>query len=132
MDQLKLVSESFARCDSSGRFASTFYDKFLAKSPEISVIFSDTNFAQQQKLLRATVKVMVNKRLDNPDLRHHIETIAKTHNRNGYDIPPSLYVLWLDALCETISELDPEYSIELEQYWRNNMQPSIDFITSAY
>jgi len=75
---------------------------------------------------------MVNKRLDNPDLRHHIETIAKTHNRNGYDIPPSLYVLWLDALCETISELDPEYSIELEQYWRNNMQPSIDFITSAY
>jgi len=132
MSPLEAVSESFARCDNTGDFSSTFYEKFLVKSPEIETIFSSTNFIQQKKLLRATVKVMVNKPVDNPDLRHHIDTIARTHNRNGYNIKPYLYNLWLDALCETVAELDPDYSQELKQYWRAHMQLSIDHITSAY
>jgi len=38
----------------------------------------------------------------------------------------------LTQVSETIVELDPKYSHDLEQCWREQMQPSIDNISQAY
>jgi len=77
LKQLLLASNSFVRCDNSGRFATVFYQKFLNKAPRIRPLFFSTDFDQPRKLLRAMVMLMVNKRVENLDLRHHIESVAE-------------------------------------------------------
>jgi hypothetical protein len=40
--------------------------------------------------------------------------------------------LWLDALCESIAQYDPEYTPDLEQQWRDTMQAGIEMMISMY
>lgn len=58
--------------------------------------------------------------------------VAKTHKPNGYNIKPELYALWLDSLCETVKEHDPDITPEIEEQWRNYMQEAINIILSKY
>ena len=42
-----------------------------------------------------------------------LEQLAERHSRRQVDIPPRLYDLWLDSLCETVEQHDPEFKPEL-------------------
>ena len=132
MTNLELVRCSFERSDKSGEFSNTFYEIFMSKSDDIKSFFKDTDFTKQKKLLRATVKILATKDIEDQKTKKLLEDIARTHNHSGYDIAPHYYRLWLDSLCETLSRLDPEYSEELESVWRKLMQISIDFIVARY
>ena len=61
-----------------------------------------------------------------------IERVGESHSRNRLDIQPEFYTLWLDSLCETVKQHDPDYSAELEAQWREHMQPGITLVTSRY
>lgn len=50
--------------------------------------------------------------------------------RDKLKIKPEWYETWLDAVCETVKEFDPQGSDDLEVAWRNRMRPGIDLITS--
>ena len=126
------VKSSFQRCDLSNNFADVFYEKFIPKSKAIAIHFEGTDFFQQKKLLRATVKVLVNKNFENSNTQKVLNSIGNTHNRFGYAIEPHLYDFWLDALIETIEVLDENFSGELEQAWRLVMSRSIEVIISKY
>ena len=61
-----------------------------------------------------------------------VEKLGETHSRQGHDIKPQFYELWLDSLCETLEEHDPEFSPELEATWRGEMRNGIKLIISQY
>lgn len=132
MNNFELIKASFERCDDSGVFSDTFYEVFMSKSDDIKSFFKNTDFTKQKKLLRATVKVLASNKFEDPKTKKILEEIGRTHNRSGQNIAPKYYTLWLDSLCETVARLDPDYSDELENTWRKQMQTSIDFIIERY
>lgn len=62
----------------------------------------------------------------------YLRTIALTHNREQYDIKPEYYDIWLEALIETVEELDPGYNADLGLAWRLAMTPGIQFMKFHY
>ncbi len=132
MDAFDAVKNSCARCGESDGFYDTFYDVFLAKSPEIPPLFAKTDFKKQKQVLKATVALMVRHRLHEEQASVALEKVGNTHSRQGYNIRPDLYALWLDSLCETVKQHDSEFTLELESQWRQRMQEGINFIVSAY
>ena len=126
------VRASFDRCEAEGDFAQRFYLTFLQRTHEIAPLFHHTDFKQQVRLLRASVYIMVTRHVDDPKAMETLERIGHSHARSKLNIRPELYELWLDSLCETVKGLDPEWSPELEQLWRDRMAPGIALITSLY
>ena len=132
MDNFEAVNQSFARCGQSDGFYDTFYEVFLAKLADIPPLFAKTDFKKQKQILKATAALMVNHQLHEEKVSVPLEKVRKTHSRDGYNIRPDLYPLWLDSLCETVKQHDPEFSRERERQWRMRMSDGINFIASGY
>ncbi len=132
MESHDVVQTSFDRCLATGDFFQTFYDIFLATSPEITSKFAQTDFNKQKNLIKASVAMMIRLGTGNANARRILEKVGNTHSRQALDIRPELYDLWLDSLCEAIQRHDPDYSAELEALWRENMQEGIKLVTDRY
>ena len=132
MEAFEAVKQSFARCGESDGFYDTFYEVFLAKSPEIPLLFAQTDFKKQKQLLKATITIMVRHRVQEEKSRTVLEKVGHTHRRAGHNIRPALYALWLESLCETVRRHDPDFSPTLEEQWRQRMQEGIAVITAMY
>lgn len=112
--------------------AEKFYEKLLASDTRISNAFTHTNFEEQRKLFVKGL-LMLLQYGDNTTIGNiAIKRLGHSHSREGMNIAPELYPLWVQCLLETIAELDPEYSHELEQLWRNKLKKGIDAMTEAY
>jgi len=129
---IEIVRNSFMRCESTGDFGEKFYDIFLKKSPEIADSFASTDFKKQRKILRASVFILASRDVEDPKAKEVLEGVGHTHDKNHLDIRPELYVTWLESLCETVREMDPEWSEDLEVLWRQQVQLGINLITSMY
>ncbi len=132
MESHDVVQTSFDRCLATGDFFQTFYDIFLATSPESTSKFAQTDFNKQKNLIKASVAMMIRLGTGNANARRILEKVGNTHSRQALDIRPELYDLWLDSLCEAIQRHDPDYSAELEALWRENMQEGIKLVTARY
>jgi hemoglobin-like flavoprotein len=128
----ELTLESYHRCEASGGFFDTFYDIFFTKSPEIPPKFASTDMEKQKQIVMASVLMVLRLETGDPAARKYVEEIAESHSRRGHDIPPKLYDLWLDALCETVEKHDPQYTPELGVKWREVMRPGIEMMIAAY
>ena len=62
----------------------------------------------------------------------HLEKIARSHSKSGYDIKPHLYDLWLDSLIDTVQKCDPLFSPSVEEAWRKVMEMGIEYMKSEY
>jgi len=132
MNSRELVAASFERCDSHGSFTDVFYEILLGKSDEIRKHFKSTNFEKQKKLLRASVYILVLQDISSPKAQNILNKIGATHSKSQLNIPPNLYSIWLDSLCETLQKNDPEYDEVLESHWREIMREPIDYIVAQY
>jgi hemoglobin-like flavoprotein len=128
---VEIVQGSFARCDSP-EFYDTIYDIFLAKSPEVQKVFANTDFKRQKVILRTTVSLMVRFQLPDPRAQEVFEKVGTSHSREGHNIHPSLYALWLESLLESIDRHDPESSDEVKDAWRDYLQDGVAIIISKY
>lgn len=126
------VQESYDRCLKDDTFFDTFYDLFLVKSPEIPPLFKDTDFRKQKQVVRVSVLMMIRLGLGEPQTREAIEKLGEIHSSRDRNIRPELYDLWLNSLCESVKQHDPEYTPELEQQWRDTMQPGTDLMISMF
>jgi hemoglobin-like flavoprotein len=132
LPNLDSVTASYQRCRASAGFVDTFYAHFLAKSPEVAAKFRRTDFSRQKLMLRESLLAMLLFNLGSGESRAELERLGERHSRRGVDIPPRLYDLWLDALCEAVAEHDPEFAPELADQWRTAMVPGIQLIVSKY
>ena len=126
------VRDSFNRCEAAGDFAEQFYDILLASSEEVATLFAATDFTKQRRLLRASVYIMVTRDVEDARAHEALERIGASHGHGQLNIRPEFYEVWLDSLCSTVAEMDPDWSESLEQSWRSQLRPGIDLITSLY
>lgn len=123
------VTESFRRCRSDKQFIQTFYDVFLAKSPEIAAKFTKTNFKLQKLLLRESLLMVLAFHLSMSGAREEIVELGARHQKT-LGVKPEHYTMWLDALCEAVRRHDPQCTDELEAKWREALQKPIELMTA--
>jgi hemoglobin-like flavoprotein len=126
------VSASYARCCASSGFFDTFYDKFLAASDEIPLLFANTDFVKQKEMLEHSIMYMLAYAAGRKYAAEGLARIAELHSRRDRDIDPKFYSLWLDCLCEAIKAHDAEWSLELEKEWRQDIRKGIEFMIARY
>src|SRR5262245_27045374 len=123
MSPLEHVIASYHRARRSNELFDTFYDLFLHKAPEIPPMFFRTDFPHQKLMLRQSLLEMMIFAQMNAG-RDEIDRLAERHRQ--LNVKPQHYDLWLDALCESLAQHDPQFSPELERMWRDAMLPGIE------
>jgi len=126
------VESSYDRCLENDEFFDSFYKTFLAKAEEIPPLFAGTDFRKQKQMIRMSVRMLVRLGLGEEGTKLAIRKLGASHSRSQHNIRPELYELWLDALCESIAQHDPECTPELEQKWRDTMHAGIEMMISMY
>ena len=121
--------DSYYRCRSDEQFLDTFYDLFLAQSPTVAQKFANTDFNLQKLLLRQSLLEMLGFDRGLPGSIEEIERLGHRHRELG--ITAEMYTMWLDSLCQSIRQHDPEYTPGLERHWRDAMLKSISKMLAA-
>ena len=125
---LEQVIASYHRARRSNELFDTFYDLFLRKAPEIPPMFFRTDFSHQKLMLRQSLlEMMIFAQIKTG--RDEIDRLAERHRQ--LNVKPHHYDLWLDALCESLAQHDPQFSPELERMWRDAMQPGIEIMRGS-
>ena len=130
MKPADLVMQSYGRCCASDGFFDSFYQHFLASSPQIRDRFANTDMPAQKLLLRQGILNLVMYARGMPDTK--LRALGESHARGRLDIRPELYDLWQEALLRTIAEHDGEYGEEIRAAWRDVLQKGINVIKSYY
>lgn len=130
MTNADIVFQSYGRSCNKPAFYDTFYNIFMGKSPAVRAMFVHTNMEKQHGLLRGGILWLIMHARGMSDSKIH--ALGKSHSREHLNVHPSFYAIWLDALMESLSAHDPQFSPELENIWRKTLQPSIDLIISHY
>jgi hemoglobin-like flavoprotein len=122
------VVASYHRARQSGQLFDTFYDLFLAKSPDIPPLFARTDFPHQKLMLRESILEML-MFAQTESNRAEIERLAERHRQ--VNVKKHHYDLWMDALCEALAKHDPKFTPELERMWRDLMRNGIGVMIAA-
>lgn len=139
-EEAALYNDSLERCTAQPRFLHRFYDIFCRSSPEVAEKFVNTDFSiLTEKLhtslfamLKSSLYVMLLPTWSEAPKSPHLERLAWFHGREGRDIPPELYDLWLESLIQAVREFDPHFDERTEWAWRSMMKPGIEFMKSRY
>ena len=124
------VMQSYGRCCASQSFFDTFYQHFLGSSPAIREKFTKTDMSAQKHLLRAGILNLVLYARGMSDTK--LRALGQSHSREGFDIRPELYDLWLDSLLLAVKQHDPEVDVEDLAAWREVLGKGINVIKSYY
>jgi hemoglobin-like flavoprotein len=131
--EIEHFNDSLARCLKGGQLFQRFYDLFLASSPEVREKFRDTDFRKQRRMLQTSFYMLVEYiAMGWPECEAYLERIAAAHGKQGRDIPPHLYDLWVECLLRAVKECDDQCSGEVEAAWRYMMGAGISFIKARY
>lgn len=127
--------ESYARVlgkkTSKKDFFAIFYQKFMASSPDIALMFINTNLEKQGQMLKKSFySLLVFYASNSAD--DYLERIATAHNRSHLNIPPHYYDLWLETLIETVQECDPMFDSNTELAWRLVLSGGITYMKFKY
>jgi len=120
----RLFGEGVGIKSSADRFFETFYHHFLA-NPEVAELFSGTDMSRQAGMLRKSFYHLVAFYVSH-EPSAELDRIALIHQRLG--ILHILYDNWLDALIETVREMDPGCDERTELAWRLAMTPGLTYM----
>ena len=110
-----------------GDFIESFYERFLAGSPDVARRFAMTDMRRQQLMLARSLDEMARFSHD----RRAPETLRRTAERPGpgdLEIHPALYDQRLEALLASVQEFDPECTEEVLLAWRVVLAPGIEYM----
>ena len=127
--QFSQVVASYHRARRTGQLFDTFYELFLAKSPEIPPMFARTDFPHQKLMLRESILEML-VFAQTGSGRDEIKRLAERHRQ--LNVTRAHYELWLDALCESLAKHDCEFNSDLERMWRDSMQKGIELMAADH
>ena len=127
-ESARICRESLRRCNSDPTFMDIFYRNFLASSEEVAEKFANTDFKRQNEMLRKSLHMIILSCGGHDEGDSYLLEIAKRHGRNDLKIKPEMYDLWLTSLMDTVQEIDPDYSSEVDLAWRETMQHGIQYM----
>lgn len=132
MNEIKL---SYGRCllanNKKQRFFDRFYEIFLASDPSIKDKFAHTDFERQAEALQhgLTMAMMYAERKD-AAAEQILNSIRISHSPSNLNINREQYLLWIEALLQTVREYDSNCNEELLESWRLLAQKTVDYLLS--
>jgi hemoglobin-like flavoprotein len=125
---------SLKRCLAAPGFLEEFYREFLDSSDEVREKFRETDFHRQTRVLEDSLYVLANavQGREGSPAWGNLPQIADRHGRKDLDIRPELYDQWLACLLEAVRRHDPEFTVEIEDAWRQTLALGIDYMRSRY
>lgn len=120
----RVVGKGVGITDKGERFFERFYDNFFALSDEVRRKFRHTDMKTQVGMLEKSMYHLISFYVAK-EASDYLRSIADSHSQGNYDVKPQYYDLWLDALIQTVRELDPEFEDQVELAWRIAMTPGI-------
>lgn len=126
------VRESYLRVWESEEFFTRFYAQFFARSPVAKEKFKAIPLGRQKLALKAALHKIVVEEHEPVRRGELCDRLAATHGPRGMKIHPFLYMHWLDALCGTLAEFDPQWNADLEEQWRKVVVELIDLICARH
>ncbi len=114
----EIFRKSLERCTQSSEFIPTFYDRFVASSPEVRRKFAHTDFAKQNKMLLRSLKLAAAATAGDSEGLREITERAESHDRHHLNIKAHLYELWRTALLETARRFDKQWDTATEAAWK--------------
>ena len=133
-DVARVFNDSYERVmrgpsRNSGEFFTAFYKLFVATSDEAASKFRDTDMAAQVRMLQLSVTILLNFFVTSRQDEHLVK-LAQRHGKQGVDISPELYEVWLECLIETVRQFDPKFNLEVATAWRVVFTKGIEFMAS--
>lgn len=127
MDFVEIFNDSYERNvgRNHDKFFKTFYENFTNKSPEISKAFANTDMQRQISMLQHSIMMMIDF-ASNHASSEFLENLARFHNEKK--ISAEFYSLWLEAIIDTLQQIDPEYTASDALSWKIMMSAGIEFM----
>jgi len=121
---------SLKRCLAAPGFLDAFYQRFVGSSEEVREKFKNTDMKRQVQVLEDTLYVVANavQGEEGSLARGALPALAAKHGRNGLDIRPGLYDLWIECLVETARAHDPQFDPAVERAWRDTLAFGADYL----
>jgi len=121
---------SLKRCLAAPGFLDAFYQRFVGSSEEVREKFKNTDMKRQVQVLEDTLYVVANavQGEEGSLARGALPALAAKHGRNGLDIRPGLYDLWIECLVETARTHDPQFDPAVERAWRDTLAFGADYL----
>ncbi|MBX3167809.1 MAG: hypothetical protein KF760_10375 [Candidatus Eremiobacteraeota bacterium] len=117
---LRELQDSLSRCSATTAYLDTFYEVFLAKSPEIRAGFQGVDMGVQKQRLAARLPRLLELATCEPTSAEVLEA-ARLHSARHHGRGAQQTDLWLEALCETFRRHDPDFDASLEEQLRRQM-----------
>ena len=115
-DNFTVFHDSLDRASSSGKFMDVFYDRFISSSIDVEKIFNDTDMDRLKRKLKSSLHMMTMLVDNEPGTEMYIGHLARVHDR--YNIPPEMFIVWMDLLIEAVRVCDQEFDDRTEAIWR--------------
>ena len=125
-DSSELLNISLKRCSAHPRFTEIFYSHFLDASPEIKLLFKNTDLQHQMNMLEKSLRIIVSVSEQNWTSDQFLSKIAKHHK--SMNIKPEHYKHWETSLLLAVAECDPEYDEQIKQAWKDILSRGINFM----
>ena len=122
--------KSLNRCGDT--LARIFYEKFLNSSADVKERFALTDMRRQEKKITQALHLAADVVMNDPAALAKLTRQAEHHDRHHLNIPPELYVFWLEALIAAVRDCDAEFDPGVEYAWRLLMGHVIHRMTSRY
>ena len=87
---------------------------------------------RQMRMLKASLHMVMLASQPGIKPEFYLGSVAKRHSREDLNIPPQLYDIWLNALMQTVEEMDPQFNEETHQAWMAVMSTGIQYMRSCY
>jgi hemoglobin-like flavoprotein len=125
-DTLELFNNSFEACVLRAGFLERFYQIFIDASPEVRDKFTNTNLAEQVRVMKRSLLLLTVASSGAEGVDEEIVRLGQKHGPQGLAVGAHLYDLWLDSLLQAVREFDPRWSPQVEESWRRMFIPYID------
>ncbi|MCK2150575.1 globin [Marinobacter alexandrii] len=112
-------------------FFEAFYRNFLMSSPQVRVLFRNTDMAVQRRMLKKSFFSLVSFYASGT-VDDVLRKTAEMHSARQLNIDPYLYDLWLECLIDTVREYDPLFSDDVELAWRLILSSGITYMKFGY
>lgn len=132
LEAYEIVKRQFGICCSHSEFLDDFYRDFTSKSPDIQKAFANTDMRAQKEALKSGLTFLIMYASGNTFAANKLDRLGQTHSRNGYNIRPQLYSIWIDSLLRTVQKHITGFDQVAEQAWRRVLQLGVKRIQSAY
>ncbi|MGE0113612.1 MAG: globin [Steroidobacteraceae bacterium] len=102
---------------------------FFDSTPEVPRFFSGTDMQRQERMLQASLHMVMLASQDNGAAEIYLRHVASEHQQR--QIPAFLFDLWLDCLIKTVAETDSRFNGKVAQAWHDIMSQGIEYMKKS-